>query len=176
VFDSFRDAWRQAVANFWHEMHAEEVQGDARVRSMYGEVSRARNEMNRLEREIAECRRIRDAERAEADVCARRERMARDIGDVDTASIAADYRARHDERAAVLGRKLEALLAEHGLCQRDLVAMERALAEVGDGTGAAGLDDLDRHPREAEFQNLERAARDRQAAERLEELKRRGQG
>jgi hypothetical protein len=175
VFDSFRDAWRQAVDNFWNEVHAD-APGDARTRSMYAQVAKARSELSRLERQISECRRGGDAERAEAAVCARRERLARDIGDADTASIAAEYRLRHEERAAVLDRKLEVLVAERALCKRDLEGMERALATAGPAPPAAEIEDLNRHPREMEFQDLERAARDRSAAERLEELKRRRQG
>jgi hypothetical protein len=176
VFDSLRGAWREAVDNFWQELHGDEGRGEARHRAMYAQVGRARNEMTRLEREISDCRRSREAERAEAEVCARRERLARDIGDAETERVAAEYRARHEERAAVLGRKLEVLVAEQGLRSRDLEEMEAALAALGAVAAAAEIEDLDRHPREAEFQDLERAARDRSAAERLEELKRRHQG
>lgn len=176
MFESFRSAWRQAVDNFWEELHGDETAGDRRARAMYAQVARARNELSRLEREISECARAREAERAEAEVCARRERMARRIGDVETASVAAEYRVRHEERAGVLGRKLEALVAEEALCRRDLREMEGALTSVADGARAVEIEDLNRHPREAEFQDLERAARDRTAAERLEELKRRSEG
>jgi hypothetical protein len=176
MFDSLRAAWSEAVGNFWQELHRDEGSGEARHRAMYAQVGQARNEISRLERQISDCRRGRDAERAEAEVCARRERLARDIGDAETARVAAEYRARHEERAAVLGRKLDVLAAEQGLRRRDLEEMEAALAALGGGGAAAEIEDLDRHPREAEFQDLERAARDRAAAERLEEMKRRSHG
>ena len=107
-----------------------------------------------------------------------RERMAREIGDLETARGAGAYGARHRERAGVLERKLEALEAERTLCRRDLDEMERALQDgrVAPPPGARGIpdpEDLDRHPAEGEFRNLEDAGRDRAAAERLEELKRR---
>jgi hypothetical protein len=176
MFDSFKQAWRQAVDNFWTELEGAEAGGDARLRALYREIGNARNQLTRLDREIGECRRGHDHEREQADVCARRERMARDIGDGETARIAGEYRARHDERAQVLGRKLEALLAERALCVRDLGEMERGLAAAGAVRPPDELEDLQRHPHETEFRGLEDAARERAAAERLEELKRRSQG
>jgi hypothetical protein len=172
MFDNFKQAWRQAVDNFWTELEGGEG-GDARVRALYREVANARNQLARLDREIGECRQGHVHEREQSDVCARRERMARDIGDVETERVAAEYRARHEERAQVLARKLDALQAERALCQRDLGEMERGLAAAGAVPPPDELEDLNRHPREADFQGLEEAERQRAAAERLEELKRR---
>jgi hypothetical protein len=173
MFETFRNAWRQAVDNFWHEVQSDESSENARTRSMYTQVGAARNELGRLEREIADCRRAEEHERSEAQVCARRERLARDIGDEETARVAAEFRQRHEERAAVLARKLEVLVAERTLCRRDLDEMERALAAVRTAGPGLELEDLNRHPSEAEFRDLERARREQAAAERLEELKRR---
>lgn len=176
MFDQFKRAWRQAVDNFWTELEGDPVDGDARSRALYREVANARNQLARLDREIGDCRRGHEHEREQAEVCARRERMARDIGDGETERIAAEYRARHEERGQVLGRKLDALLAERALCQRDLEGMERGLATAVEASAREELEDLDRHPREAEFRGLEDAARERAASERLEELKRRSGG
>jgi hypothetical protein len=176
VFESFRDAWRQAVDNFWQELHAGEGGAGAGSRAMLAQVARARSEVARLDQQIAECQQGRDTEQAEAEVCARRERLARRIGDEETAAIAADFRVRHEERATVLASKLEALVAERRIRGRDLGEMEQALAAVVAAAEPDGIGDLDRHPREGEFRDLERAARERSAAERLEELKRRDQG
>lgn len=174
MFDEFRRAWQEAVSNFWREVRAEEAGGDAAV---YREVGRARTQLERLEAEIAETRRRMSGEREQAAVCDRRERMARDIGDHETARVAAEYGARHRERAAVLERKAEALEAERALCRRDLAEMERVLQSArasSPGRIAEELDrELDRDPQEAEFRTLEEAGRERAAAERLEELKRR---
>ncbi len=173
MFETFRNAWRQAVDNFWQELQEDEAGPEGRARGMYDQVAAARNGLDRLDREISDCRREEKAERDEAQVCARRERMAREIADVQTARLAAEYRQRHEERAAVLARKLDVLVAERRLCQRDLDEMERALASVRAAAVTMELEDLNRHPREVEFQELERTRREREAAERLEELKRR---
>lgn len=174
MFENFKSAWRQAVDNFWTELDGDSAI-DARLRAGYRQISSARSQLERLERDIDECRSARDHELEQAEVCGRREQMARGIGDVDTAGIAADFRVRHQERGQVLARKLEALQAERALWRRDLVEMERAMATVAKPPDPQ-LDDLNRHPRESEFQNLEDAARERAAAERLEELKRRQGG
>lgn len=174
MFEEFRQAWREAVSNFWREVRADEAESGA----VYREVGRARTQLERLDAEIGETARRLKEEREQAAVCDRRERMAREIGDLETARVAGEYGARHRERAGVLERKLEALEAERTLCRRDLDEMERALQDgrVAAPPGARGIPDpgdLDRHPAEGEFRNLEDAGRDRAAAERLEELKRR---
>lgn len=169
MFEEFRRAWREAVDNFWAEVGAE---GDGGTGAVYREVGRARTQLERLAAEVGETRRRLAGEREEAGVCERRERLAREIGDLETARVAAQYGGRHRERAAVLERKLEALEAERSLCRRDLDEMESALQ---DGRVAARpeLEDLNRHPSEGEFRNLEDSQRERAAAERLDELKRR---
>ena len=172
MFDDFRRAWQEAVSNFWREVRADE---EGSAGAVYRQVARARGHLEQLDGEIAETRRRLVEEREQATVCDRRERMARDIGDLETARVAGEFAVRHRERAAVLERKAEALEAERGLCRRDLDEMERALQDgrvAGAGPGRDDLD-LDRHPAESAFRNLEDASRDRAAAERLEELKRR---
>lgn len=174
MFEDFRRAWREAVSNFWRELRADEAESGA----VYREVGRARTQLERLGAELVETARRLKEERDHAAVCDRRERMAREIGDLETARVAAEYGARHRERAAVLERKLDALEAERTLCRRDLDEMERALqdgrvAAPPGSTRTADLEDLNRHPAEGEFRNLEDAGRDREAAERLKELKRR---
>ncbi|MFW5947266.1 MAG: hypothetical protein ACOCUW_02130 [Gemmatimonadota bacterium] len=168
MFREFRRAWRQAVDNFWQELDA-----DSGTDAVYREVARVRNQLEELESEIGETRQRLSHEREQVTVCERRERMAREIDDGETARIAAEYRDRHWERASVLERKLDALEAERRLCRRDLGEMERALQEGRDRAARAELADLDRHPSEGEFRNLEESERTQSAEERLEELKKR---
>lgn len=173
LFEEFRRAWRQAVDNFWHEMEGDDAA--ATSRAVYREVAAVRNQLDELEDALGATRQRLAHEEDQVDACRRRERLARTIGDDETARVASEYRDRHLERAAVLRRKLDALDAERRLCERDLREMERALREQRI-TGADDiLDelDLDRHPHEHEFLNLENTERSRSAEERLEELKRR---
>ena len=174
MFRDFKNAWRQAVDNFWRELEADGATAAEQARGVYREVAKARAQLDALTVEIGDAKQRLEAEREQIRVCERRERLASGIGDHETARIAAEYRARHQERADVLARKLEVLEAERGLCRRDLGEMERALQERGVGEPVRPeLDDLNRHPREDEFRNLEDVDRSRSAEERLEELKRR---
>lgn len=169
MFREFKRAWRQAVDNFWQELEAD----TGELGAAYREVARVRNQMDELEDEIGDTRQRLVHELEQVKVCVRRERMAKDIGDTETERVAAEYRGRHQERASVLERKLEALEAEQRLCRRDLDEMEKALQEGRVRSARIELEDLDRHPSEHEFRNLEESERTQSAEERLEELKRR---
>ncbi len=173
VFGEFRRAWREAVDNFWRELEVDDPEG--RLRGVYREVAGARNQLDELDDAIGQTRDRLTQEEEQVAACERRERLAQRIGDEETARVAAEYGARHRERAEVLRRKVEALEAERRLCARDLSEMERALQErPAEGARGALEDlDLDRHPREHEFRGLEDTERSRSAEERLEELKRR---
>ena len=166
MFREFKRAWKQAVDNFWQEL-----EGDSDA--AYTEVARVRNQLDELDGEISETRRRLTHETEQVKVCVRRERLAKEIGDDETARVAGEYRDRHEERASVLGRKLEALEAERRLCRRDLDEMEKALRSGLVDAARAELEDLNRHPREAEFRDLEESERSQTAEERLEELKKR---
>jgi hypothetical protein len=172
VFREFRRAWRQAVDNFWRELEAD-LPGEEQARGAYREVARVRTQLEQLDQEIADTRARRDEELKQVDVCARRERMAREIGDEETARVAKEYGGRHQERADVFQRKLDALEGERRLCRRDLEEMERALQDGRIQEARQELEDLNRHPNEHEFRDLEDADRGRSADERLAELKRR---
>lgn len=168
MFREFKRAWKQAVDNFWQELEADGGQDAA-----YREVARVRNQLDELEDAIADTRTRLAHETEQVDICVRRKRMADDIGDTETARVAAEYRERHSERAAVLEKKLEALEAERRLCRRDLQEMEKALQEGRLQSARAELEDLNRHPAEDSFRNLEDSDRTRSAEERLDELKKR---
>lgn len=169
MFDEFKRAWRQAVDNFWRELEVDDPNG----RGVYREVARARNQLEELEADIGATGQRLAEESEHVEACIRRERMAREIGDSETARLAAEYRDRHRQRAGVLGRKLEALRAERLLWVRDLNEMERALEEGRVAAARQEIEDLDRHPHETEFRHLEETERKRSAEERLEEIKRR---
>lgn len=169
MFDELRQAWHEAVSNFWEELNAEAADPEQRLAAMNAEMAEARRELSELERELRETETRLGRNRHDLEVCERRERMARQIGDDETAALAAEYAARHGERIRVFERKVAALRAERELWRRDLDRMETALrnrrVERGE-TGAASSGD-------ALLDELDEAARERSAEERLEELKRR---
>jgi hypothetical protein len=182
MFEDWKRAWRQAVENFQREVHDGTPGAPPSVRAMERELMSAAGALSKLDDEIRRTRATVESELREEQVCRRREGLARNVDDVETARIAAEFGDRHAERAAVLTRKLTALEEERSLLARDVEAMRvlvaKAAAEVSTGaatgsfgsytTGSASDTEGDR-----DFSRLERDARERAAAERLEELKRR---
>jgi hypothetical protein len=172
MFQDWKDAWRQAVENFRHEI-GDEAPDDAppTARAMYRELTSAREAFSRLEAEILHTQRDAEAERESEAVCRRRETQARRIGDEETIRIAVEYAERHAERAVVFERKVSVLTEERALLRRDLEAMEKIAAEHM--PSASSPDQLEqREKQERDFGKLEREAREKAAADRLEELKR----
>jgi hypothetical protein len=176
MFDDWKRAWRDAVSNFHREL-AEEGDASAplHIRAMRRDVATVRGALQRLDTEIERAVRESATEEESLQACRRREQLALNIDDAETADIARDFAARHEERRAVLERKLAVLRDERALLARDLDRMEAAipataprthLGTTPDGSDADGAS-------AADFEGLKRDARERAAAERLEELKRR---
>ena len=180
MFADWKQAWREAVANFQRELDHDG--GDEGTRAMRRDERTTSDALRRLDSELGTARSNAAAERESESVCRRRGDFAHDIGDEETARIALEYAERHAERALILERKVEVLEAERGLLVRDLERMRTALAaRVGDPQVAAGAAP---RPAAAEavrteqerddhnFRKMEREARERAADARLEELKR----
>lgn len=172
MLNQWKRAWKEAVENFWRELRAEEDAGAGTgLGSLRRELASASEEVRRLDAELERTRRELAAEREQEATCRRREGLAREIGDLETARIAAGFAQRHAERAAILARKVEVLEAEHAIRLRDLAEMETVLQQRP-ATATTPPDPLD-DPADALFRTLEREARDRAAEQRLQELKRR---
>lgn len=187
MFEELREAWRQAVENFQRELHASGASPDSeRLLAMRRDLAAAAASLGRVE---TECRRAQDEltrEREQESVCRRREEMARRIGDDETADIAAEFAAKHAERAAVLERVVAALGGECDLRRADVDEMRKALDALeaeADRMAESGIDEraatagiyseILRDRNDIEFQRMERDSRERAAEQRLEELKRR---
>jgi hypothetical protein len=177
MFEDLKMAWREAVENFWHELQGDDSAADGKTPGMRREITHARSDLSRLEEQIEGVRKRAESEREEAATARRRQDMAKRIGDEETAQIAAEFAAKHDEYAAVLERKVEVLLAERDLWRRDLMAMQDALrrreSALGQGPGASETLDEEQERDDREFSRLDQNERARVAEERLEELKRR---
>ena len=120
----------------------------------------------RTERELTlERQRLADAER--------RGRLAGEIQDAETVSVADRFAAKHRERLGVLERKLANQREELALAQRELddmqaqlkTAARRSVQEAGDAGAGVDLQD------ELLKSDMDRAAREAAAARQLEELK-----
>jgi hypothetical protein len=180
MLNDWKQAWREAVDNFRREVAGEEVSGDLRARAMNREFQAAQRALERLDVEIQRTRKEAGEERESEQVCRRREDMARRINDEETVRVAVEFAVRHSERAGVLERKVTVLVEEHTLLARDLESMKVTLAQTIEQV-AISPENL-RDPREVleerakqdrDFGRLEREAKEKAAAERLEELKRR---
>lgn len=140
-----------------------------------------REAVARTERELAlEQQRLADAER--------RGRLAREIQDAETVTIAERFAAKHRERGGVLERKLATQREELALTERELAEMqnqltaaardrpameadrstERAWRDVQAAGGARPGTDLQDELLKSE---MDRAAREAAAGRQLEELK-----
>lgn len=191
MFEDWKQAWREAVENFQREVRGGDDNAPPRTRAMEREIVSASGALAKLDQEIRRTRRELEAEEEARQVCLRREQLARNAGDEETVRIAVDFGARHAERVGVLSRKLAVLDDERSLLDRDLGEMRRlaqeaapatsassdtASAATGSVSGGAAADHLfdeEAAARARDFSRLEREARERAAAERLEELKRR---
>ena len=114
MFDNLRRAFREAVDNFNKELDRDAVPEavDKLLRGMQSEAVDAKAALEGLRKELAVARKRADEEGRNAEVCRRRENMARDIGDTDTADLAATYAEKHDARRTVLADKAKAIEAE----------------------------------------------------------------
>lgn len=140
-------------------------------------VTEVQEAITRTEREIGmERQRLADAER--------RGRLAGEIQDQETVTVAERFAAKHRERVSVLEHKLTAQREELALAQRELDDMQAQLktADKAQGAGsreqawrdleAAGGTRPDTDLRDELLKSdMDRAAREAAAARQLEELK-----
>lgn len=183
LFERLRDAFRAALdaatppgdlRDLARQMREAVVEAKVAVQEMREALGRTEGELT-LERQ-----RLADAER--------RGRLAGEIQDQETVTVAERFAAKHRERVAVLERKLGAQREEVALAERDLVEMqgqlrsaekdrpaaesdrstERAWREVQSAGGTRpGMDLQD----ELFKADMDRAAREAAAQQQLEALK-----
>jgi phage shock protein A len=132
VFDDLRRAFREAVDNFNRELNRDSVGDsvDRLLRGMVDEVTQAKARLASLESDLE--RTVGEVEREAAEIatCERRERMAREIGDEETARVAVEYGEKHRRRHAVLTDKAEALRKEVALRRSEVEEMMAQLKEA----------------------------------------------
>jgi len=140
-------------------------------------VAEVQEAIARTDREVsAERQRLADAER--------RGRLAGEIQDQETVSVADRFAAKHRERLGVLERKLATQREELALAQRELDEMQTQLKAADKASGAGSTEQAWRDLEEAGGtppgmdlsdellkSDMDRAAREAAAARQLEELK-----
>ncbi len=183
LFERLRDAFRAALAaatppgdlrDLARQMREAVVEAKVAAQEMREALGRTEGELT-LERQ-----RLADAER--------RGRLATEIQDQETVTVAERFAAKHRERVGVLERKRAAQREEVALAERDLVEMqgqlrsaeqdrstvegerstERAWREVQSAGGARPGMDLQDELLKSE---MDRAAREAAAQQQLEALK-----
>lgn len=121
-------------------LHGNVAPGDRRtaIADMKRALVSAKLGVEDLREGVEQTRRKLDAERGQLATAQRRKALAEGIGDAETVALAAKYQQQHDERIAVLERKLEAQEAEASLAERELGEMMTQLktASAGVGSGA----------------------------------------
>jgi phage shock protein A len=114
MFDDLRSAFREAYENFNKELSREHVPETVNrlISGMVDEITDAKAEIGNLENQIGKARAGAKKEKGEAATCRRREQMAREIGDSETADLAAQFAEKHEEHQQLLEQKAKALKAE----------------------------------------------------------------
>jgi phage shock protein A len=114
MFEDLRNAFREAVQNFKDELDRDSVPEnvDRLLGGMIDEVTQARARLKGIEADLEDTRRRVTLEEEHVATNRRRERMARDIGDEETARLALEYSERHQKRLVVFRQKAAALEEE----------------------------------------------------------------
>jgi phage shock protein A len=132
MFDNLRQAFREAVDNFKDELGRDEIpEAVSRLlREMKREAADTKAEIRRLEEAIRGAIEKSEKEEASAKTCRRREQMALDISDEETARVAREYAEKHEHRKTVLEHKAVALKEELDMRQGEFAEMIEAIKEA----------------------------------------------
>ncbi|HET9948763.1 MAG TPA: hypothetical protein VFQ22_07565 [Longimicrobiales bacterium] len=166
MFEDLRAAFREALENFNRELRRDQVPEtvDRLLSGMRKEIVAEKAEVAGLEQQLEKTQAEIVREQENGETCRRRERMARDIGDQETADIAARQAVKHESRHAVLVKKAQALGEELELRRGTVREMMERFEEARsrrDALGAtAGRTEARRTFQEADdlFAELDRMA------------------
>lgn len=132
MFEDLRDAFREAMQNFKEELNRDTVPGnvDRLLQGMVDEVTQARARLKGIQEELERTRKQVAVEVEQVETNQRRERLALDIDDGETAELAAEYTRRHEKRLAVFRKKEAALEEERALLATEVDEMMASLKEA----------------------------------------------
>lgn len=114
MFDDLRAAFREALDNFNKELRRDNVSetADRLLVGMKNEIADEKVQILDLESQLEKAVTGSQREKELAATCRRREKMARDIGDQDTADLAVQHAAKHEGHQALLDKKAAAIRDE----------------------------------------------------------------
>ena len=140
MFDDLRAAFSEALDNFNKELSRGQVPEtvDKLLVGMKNEIADETAQVAGvealLEKTLVEIGLVRE----KGETARRRESMARNIDDAETATLAAEYAERHESHREVLDRKAEALREELGFRKRTVDEMYARFHEAKDKRDALG--------------------------------------
>ena len=129
MFDNLRQAFLEAVDNFKDELGRDDVpEAVSRLlREMKREAADTKAEIRRLKEAIRGAIDRAAKEKDDAKTCRRREQMALDISDEETARVASEYAEKHEHRRSVLEHKSLALKEELDMREEEFGEMIEAI-------------------------------------------------
>ena len=140
MFEDLRAAFREALDNFRKELKRDQVPEtvDRLLAGMRTELVDETAQVRGLETELEKALSTSLREKEAAATCRRRERMARDIADEETASLAAQHAAKHEGHHAVLEKKAQAIREELDFRRKSVEEMGAQLADATKKRGTLG--------------------------------------
>ena len=132
MFEKLRNAFREAVDNFYEELNRDDVPEavDRLLKGMRDELADAKLEIRDLEKQVETARAQAEREKREAATARRRGTMAEEIGDGETAKVAREFAAKHAERRRLLEEKAAALDKERAFRAREYDEMVARVKEA----------------------------------------------
>ena len=132
MFENLRNAFKEAVENFNKELDRDQVPEtvDRLLVGMRNEVADAQASVKDLEGQVARAGKEIEREKNEVSTARRRGKMAADIGDKETADIAEQYAAKHEERLRLLEQKATALQGELDFQRKEVGTMMEKFKEA----------------------------------------------
>jgi hypothetical protein len=132
MFDNLRDAFREAVSNFKDELGRDEVPEavDSLLKGMQIEVTDSQTHVKSLEAQIKRALQLAEMEKKEGATCRRREEMAMEIKDEETARVAREFAEKHEQKRSIQEQKALALKKELDVRRAEVAEMLEKLKEA----------------------------------------------
>ena len=114
MFTKLRLNFREAIENFKEELNRDVASGieNPLIGTMKREIANTQDEIEHLESAIKKTLKDTKTEKHKEETCRRREKMALEIDDKETARIAKKYTEKHEYKQSVLKQKSLALKNE----------------------------------------------------------------